>query len=336
MATFGGPKKVDLKEFTPFFEVNKRKYQPWNRDIIFLYRMSPQFNNIMPPKITMIPKKTFYKGNHTSFFPLKTYEKNPFWGETKKGFYSHWIYSTIKITNFKIFVISSDKSDNIKILINNKEKNIIYTNKNKVQEISFTNIDSKINFHDFIYNINIKNFSLQNKLCFVLQPEKFNKDNKGVTLSDKQISEKEDIPPLFSNDIYPNWVVDYYTKYRIDLTLLKFLNTHELYLNKKNSKNKIETEFYPVKKGLYRIIITGRKSIDILNQKNILPIEIVIYTKNKSRNIVDKINLNANINNMGLFIQQNTSFIKIKIPNTKKHNYLIKKIDIVPDYKKEL
>ncbi len=331
------PRRVNLNEFKPFFEVNKPKYQPWNCDILFLYRISPQLSNLKTPKITISPKRLFCRGVNTSYFPLKTYEKNPFWGMTKKRFFTHWIYSKTKIENIKLQIISATRMDNVKVIINGNEKNITYKNKNRIQSIVFTNLSPKANFHDFIYNVSIATKSPYDRLNFILQPETYKKDDsKGILSHNSSKQNRADIPPIFSEDTYPDWVLYYYMKTGIDLTLLKFLNTQTLFLNKSNNARSITTNFYPIKQGVYEIIIIGNSQSTDKTQVNTVPIEILVYTKNKSQKIIKIIDINKSQNIVSLSVKQELSFIKIKTPSTIKDNFIIKKISIVPDYKNNL
>jgi hypothetical protein len=148
--------------------------------------------------------------------------------------------------------------------------------------------------------------------------------------------DRADIPPLFSEDTYPNWVLYYYMKTGIDLTLLKFLNTQTLFLNKNKNKRSITTRFYPITQGFYKIIIMVNRQNTNKSQINTVPIEILDYTKDKLQKIIKKININKVQNVISLFVKQKISFIKIKIPSNIKDNFIIKKISIIPDYKNNL
>ncbi len=337
-------KKLDMSEYRPFYMIKKREYQPWNPECIYLYKVAPDLLKIVPkglspkidiPKNILIPK-VFYKSQNTSFLPLQVYEQNPNFGITKKGLYSHWIYSKKKIKELKFDFIrpKAIHSTSLSLVVNNSKKT--FKVGNIVKTIILDDLKPKFFYFDYIYQIEIKNnnswkqktfdetyFTFDPVFEIIADNHKKSTKIQEVSLS---LSEKPYIPELFSNKPTPDWIKNYYSKFGVDLTLLKFVGTGYLKLYKEKQESILKTDFFPLVCGTYRLFINWEN----IDQESLI-LEIVLYTS-KGKNTSNLKLLRENNNSILLKTNIKTGFFKLFIkPTSDNYDIKLNWISIAPD-----
>ena len=121
------------------------------------------------------------------------------------------------------------------------------------------------------------------------------------------LSEKPDVPKLFSNQSINDWIKNYYYEYGIDLTLLQFIGTKYLKLNKERNNGTLITDLFPLKKGVYKLEIDWKNK----NQELYI-LEYTSYTSKGKYTSYLKLSKN---NQQSILLQTNAEigFFRLKI-----------------------
>lgn len=345
---------IRLKNFIPFYRVYRPPIFTWSDDIQFWYRRPGYIKgNFRPDTGVLLPHTyTLSSDNPSVHLPLQRYEKDPCTGKIRDGIAGKYIFSFEKIEKLKFNFILKDK---LKLTFDVNGKKAVsvtepgaYTSAVEISEIparEFRNIalrrlyEVKMDKSDlgtgiFIYKIEVR----ANTRAAV--PYSFKADFEGeesiqhkITSPDKLSGLPEgDIPGLFSREDTPKWVRNFYRKTGVDLSLLSYMNTLRLYDNKSSSTNDMNTDYLPVERGHFRIdveseeLVKGRKTdgsaeikIKYISGKNI---EEIIINPGKGKVSKD------------VFFQYDKGFIKFVSSGARDANLMIKKITMVPDFKK--
>lgn len=324
---------IDFSKYKPFYLIQKPRFQPWDIDFIYLYRISEELLQISNPGSQLLMKlpRTYCLNEHTSYFPLQAYEKNPTFGKTVQGGYCHYLYSKVKINKLNMTLFSLNEHLDLNIKINNIERIIKQKNQTAINLIEIGNIKPKKYHKDYVYHIEIQTNAKHRPYYFVLNPL-FNDIQKPV-LKIKKIDAKtinKPIPELFSDKKLPHWMKNYYKKTGLDLSLLTFIQTAEIFNDSENTLKNIHIDFFPISQGKYKLHIAGHR---ISKQFSAEPQNTLEYRLFSSTGISKKsFKLNKEFESIQIEINDPINFIEVDVRGLREDNFFIKRMTLVPDY----
>ncbi|MCK4942499.1 MAG: hypothetical protein KAS65_02930, partial [Candidatus Aminicenantes bacterium] len=147
--------------------------------------------------------------------------------------------------------------------------------------------------------------------------------------TDAKIIDKP-IPELFSDNKLPAWMKNYYKKTGLDLSLLTFIQTAEIFKNSENSLKNIHIDFFPISQGKYKLHIAGHKISEQFSAESQNTLEYRLFT---SAGISKKsFKLNKEFESIQIEINDPINFIEVDVRGLRENNFLIKRITLVPDY----
>jgi hypothetical protein len=340
-----------LENYFPFYQVYRPRIFYWNDDITFWYRKSRCIKTrVKADPLIKLPRLFYHdEQNPTVYLPLQLYEKNPNFGIIKKGRYQKRFFSKKEIGEIGFVFLNPGVSAAIEIKINNVKKTLTFGGGEPLKKVILKNIQPEI-FSGFpirrLYEVSLEKkdkstslylYSLEldmnQKIAgyFVYYPSYRGEElvkKQPIVLADEPL---EEIPPLFSQDPYPQWICRFYRQTGIDLGLLLFMNQMNLYENPSLSVEDFSSPFFPLEKGVYIIKIDGTKIIDFSPISDQLQLRIEL--------ISDKIEKRAvkfdweKQKSFLLKIDSDISFIRLVLKGCGKSNYLIREISLAPDYK---
>jgi hypothetical protein len=326
---------IDFSEYSPFYLIRKTRYQPWDIDLIFLYRIAAPLRSVHPDvtKPLMNIPRSFYRNQDTTYLPLQTYEKNPLFLKTSNSYLHHHLYSLERLKQVNIWLFSLNQQLDLNLSINRLKRQIKEKNHPMVQMVEFKDLEPKPFHKNSVYEIELHANPKHSPYYIVICPK------TGRTSGEPELSGQSKlkitdgaIPELFSNQPYPAWVRNFYRQTGIDLTLLTFINNHELYRNPDNSPDDIRLDFFPVLAGTYNIRLTGSRLFPESPTGSSARLKYRIYSAD---GIIEKtVSLTDPLALLSIQTTEPVSFIEITISGMRKSNLLIERITMVPDYLK--
>jgi len=347
--------KRRLKNYLPFYQVYRPRIFTWNCDITFWYRKAKCIKSRVKVDPTVDLPRLFYcdDKNPTICLPLQTYEKNPGFARIKNGIYQKRFFSRNKIEEIRFVFLDPGKLSKIKIKINNEVKHITLDGSSNFKKVLIDNIKPEIypglpirrlwevsldekakSTPHFLYELEIKTNRKETFFgVFSLHYKDDGKKSK-KPLNLPSITD-EKIPALFSTDQYPDWVKKFYIGTGIDLSLLSFMNRITLYKNHSFSVKDLFIPYFPLERGEYIIQLKGSKIVENFPVSDQLKLEIEVISEKISRKktvMIDEKFVQSNPNIL-LKTGSDINFVKLKLLNTRKSNFLVEELVFSPDYK---
>lgn len=326
---------VNLDDFLPFYRVEKRRYQPWDSQCVFLYRPSPALSAIKPGQKNVPVPRVFYRDRHTAFLPLQVYEKNPNSGKTVNGIFRRRLYSRKPISRIKIHIFSLEKKYSLKITAGGVREVVEQKKGTFIQCVELQGLKRESFYHDYVYRLEMESSrqgTRRNTFYFVWEPV-YNEDKQpGIPgLNLPADGGEEEIPPLFSNLEPPRGVKAFYGETGIDLSLLNFVGAHTLFVNGEMSSDDIDLDFIPLEKGNYRLSLAGEKIMEQYPRGGGAYLEYCRYSGGKVE--TKRVGLaDQPVSMVNIKVDAPLSFVKIRLKNLRENNYLINQITVTPDY----
>ncbi len=345
-----------LKNYLPFYKVERPAIFTWSDDIQFWYRKpyyikgNLRLDKGMPLPRTYVPLSE----NPSVHLPLQRYEKDPCYGVVKDGISGKFIFSSKKIRKIKFNYIGKDK---LKLMFDvNGTKAVSIVDKSAytgyveitapapqkfkniaIRRLYETTIDKdKFNSEIFIYRIEIRS-NTRDSIPFTFSAEYEGEDPVMMPSENRSTlspMSEDRLPDLFSTDKSPLWVRSFFRRTGVDLVLLSYINTLKIYENKKGSVNNIDTGYLPSGKGHFRLNFLITKIVD-----NSLPGKLaklkIIYISGANREEIT-LDPSKGETEKKISFNNNSGFFRIISSGMRKSNLMIKKITIVPDFKKYL
>jgi len=327
---------IDLKGYRPFYIIEKRQYQSWNPQSVFLYPVADALFFIQPgEKVVHLPR-IFYPAPSTSFLPLQIYEKNPNFIKLDGHFYQHWLYSKKELQGIVVWMFSLQRHNDLTIHINHKKAEISSRYRSPVERVELSSLTAGKGFYDFVYSLEFHSTirDLAEKPYYlVLEPVYA----AGVIPAPSPLKfpqkARGNVPDLFSKEEYPLWTKLFYKETGIDLALLTLLTTHTLYENPGQDVQDISLDYYPLEKGYYSIRLEGEKLIANQPYGMTAFLEYTYYSDVAGNRV--QIPLKGRIPFIErIDIPDSMAFIKIIIRGQAQNNMVIKNISITPNYKR--
>ncbi|MCK5220234.1 MAG: hypothetical protein KAR14_01515, partial [Candidatus Aminicenantes bacterium] len=343
-----------LKNYLPFYKVDRPAIFTWSDDIQFWYRKPDyikgnlRLDKGMPLPRTFVPLNE----NPSIHLPLQRYEKDPRYGVVKNGIAGKYIFSKKKIEKIIFSFVSRDKLK-LQFDVNGKEvvcvtEKGIYTGKTEISGIDpqkFSKIairrlyevsldQDELKKEYFIYKLEIR-ANTRASIPYAFQVE-FEGENP-VLKPEYKIAEssslsEDGIPDLFSKDKAPVWVRSFFRKTGIDLVLLSYINTLTIYENKKGIVNNLDTGYLPSGKGHFRLNISTSKIVENSPVGKNGELRIILISGKIREEIILSINEGESVKDINY--KYDTGFFRIISSGIRESNLMIKKMTIVPDFKK--
>lgn len=327
------PRTANLDQHRPFYRIEKRSYQPWHPESIFLYLPSLELEDI--PAKQPVPihlPRAFFKGEHTTYLPLQVYEKNPGFGELKGTLYVHRLHSKKKIQKLIIKFFSPKQTFRLNITVNNCKHIVMYSGNSPIEIIEFEDIIPRQFFHDYVYHIEIRPLPGEAgrvPYCFVMEPV-FEDEGKTVPLKIEEPLQGE-IPGLFTGEDYPSWVKEVYRETGIDLALLTHIRKQQLYLNENNSLDDISINSFPLEKGNYRIRLTGEKLMPDHPVGEDAYLEYALWGA-EGKTVKKVLFSGESFPEIPIVVAEQLVFMQIEIKGLRANNRLVHQVTLEPDF----
>ncbi len=326
---------VDLSFYRPFLYFKKEKYQPWDYDYLFLYKISPQLRSITTRQREVALPRIFSQGDHTTYLPLQRYQKGPLFLKLNDTFLNHWLYSKKALQGLTIYLykgMSPQSSGSVILSVNGREYTVERFDSFGFKQVDIHNIMKKRFYRDHVYQLEVKK-SNKHPLYMVISPRYVDENQlQNDRLTGLNPPFQEPIPPLFDSRPYPLWIKRFYQKTGLDLTLLQHLNRFFIYINKMNSLDDVNGDFFPLQQGYYYLKILGRPIYN--NQPpGSAHLQLTINNKKSSSKRVYAISGEFPVV-IPLEIKEKLAFIKVDLLSLAKNNLLVKEVILTADYRK--
>ncbi|MCK4890393.1 MAG: glycosyltransferase family 39 protein, partial [Candidatus Aminicenantes bacterium] len=273
-----------LKNYLPFYKVDRPAIFTWSDDIQFWYRKPDyikgnlRLDKGMPLPRTFVPLNE----NPSVHLPLQRYEKDPRYGVVKNGIAGKFIFSSRKIRKIGFNYVAKEK---LKLMFDvNGTKAVSIIDKGKftgyveitapapqkfgniaIRRLYETTIDSEeLKSEIYIYKIEIRS-NTRNSIPYTFHAEFEGESSVMMSVENSAASSsfiEGEIPGLFSKDKAPVWVRSFFRKTGVDLILLSYINTLDIYENKKGSVNNIDTGHLPSGYGHFRLNVSLTKIVE--------------------------------------------------------------------------
>lgn len=332
------PRTVNLDQHRPFYRIEKREYQPWHPESIFLYLPSPGLAEIRPPGQPgpiHLPRP-FYPGEHTTYLPLQVYEKNPGFGRLSGKLYVHRLHSQRKIKKLIFKLFSPKQTSDLSITVNNCEWTVKNEIRPAIKVVELDNLRPKVFFHDYVYHIEIHPLAERvtaDPYYFVMEP--VFEDEQEIVPFKLQEPVQGDIPRLYSGDTCPGWVKEAYRETGVDLSLLTHVRKQVLFNNDTGSIGDIAIDYFPLEKGHYRIHLTWEK---LMAEHPFGEGAYLEYTSwDSTGKIVEQVVLTADSwPEIPIVVSDPLVFMKVEIKGLRAANRLVHRVSLTPDFREYL
>lgn len=326
---------LNLDLYRPFFLFEKRKFQPWDYDYVFLYKISPELHSLGSSNQPVDLPRLFCRGQHTTYLPLQVYQKNPLFLKVEGRFLNHWLHCSFPLRQLGMYLFRppGDKGCNeVHLSINGREINILFNSPFGFYKLTAGDLNKKLFYHDHVYQVEIKKLP-NGPVYLVMEPSYKERSRTRVNLSSiVNTPLTEPIPQLFSKEAYPLWVKRFFQKTGQDLALQQFLNQDVLYYNRSNSLNDVESDFFPLQPGHYTLEIKGRQ---ISDDQPLGPARLLIniYSE-KSTSKITRLMSGELPMIFPLEMKEKLTFVKIQLLDLQNNNLLVREVILKPDYQK--
>jgi len=348
--------KNRLRNYSPFYRVERPAIFTWSDDILFWYR-KPDYikGNLRSDKSIVLPRSYVpLTGNPSVHLPLQLYEKDSRYGIIKNGVAGKYIFSKKRIEKIVFNFISREKLK-LKVDVNGKKavhisEKGVYTSSieisgmapQKFNEIAIRRLyEASLDQDELkktysIYKIEIRSNTHDNiPFTFVVKyaGEKISKRGDRESADDVHDAQGE-IPRLFSSSEIPSWVKTFFKKNGVDLILLSYINSLTIYENKNSSIDRIDTGYLPSGKGHFRLNISTSKIVENLPADKKGELKIILISGKSREEIVLEISEGESVKDINY--KYDRGFFRIISSAARESNLMIKKITIVPEFKKSI
>jgi hypothetical protein len=198
--------------------------------------------------------------------------------------------------------------------------------------IELRNLNPKPFYRDPVYEIELHT-SPRDLPCYMVIFPKTDSAGAVTEIPVKSTWEttRETIPELFSEEPCPGWVREFYRRTGIDLTLLTFVNSLNLYVNPEHIADDIHLDFIPVSAGTHTIQLTGNRLFPGSPVGSGAILLCRIHSTKGIREI--KYPLTPPFPSLSIQTTEPVSFMDITVSGIRNSNLLIERITMVPDYR---
>ncbi len=324
-----------LKNFRPFHYIQKPAFTPWQGNVIFWYKQHPDLLNFRPAsKNIALPRIITNASADTIFLPFQIYEKEQAVIFLQKGFFHYWISCREELEKLEFIIFSPLRKISAAITLNQTTLNI--KSKEYIARNVFTHPEKLSRHREILYQLQIKVAENQEQALFLFIPHFKGQKTSPPPFLGSSLQIK--LPEIFSANPLPRWVVEFYRKTGIDLTLLTLTQTEALIESFNQCSQIYQSNWQVFKRGVFRI----RTEIKpLLKKENIAfsppPLTVELFDKGKLNR--QKLNWEPSEDKEFYTLFTNNSdycFCRFLISDFKEDLTYLKKLTITPDYRLSL
>ncbi|MCX6555847.1 MAG: glycosyltransferase family 39 protein [Candidatus Aminicenantes bacterium] len=318
-----------LREYRTFHKISKPRFGAWDGDIIFWYHPHPRILAYTPgSKIYPLPRLISSFQRSTLFFPLQPYEKDPGFFPLEGAFFGKWILSSKPLAALSVTLFCPEGEIEAKVKVNSK--GILLRASRGMAEFVFPAPPPLFFQKSPLYRIEIQLPDEHPKAFLLVQERPLVLPSETPHISSPL---EGDPPPLFSSEVPPGWVREFYRLTGIDLSLLTLTQEVILWENPERSILPFASEWMVLSRGVYRWEIETEPLAKKVPGSDPPPFEIVCFYGNRleTRTLVwEKLDNGR----YATFLEnpEERIFLKVNTGDFQKQNLLLLRLRLYPDY----
>jgi hypothetical protein len=322
-----------LREYRAFHTISKPRFGPWDGDVIFWYHPHPRILAYTPgSKVYPLPRLFSSHPRSTLFFPLQPYEKDPGFFPLEGAFLGKWILSSRPMKDISVTLFCPEGEIEAKVKVNSLE--ILLRASRGTAESVFPAPPPLTFQRSPLYRIEVQ-LPDEHPEAFLLVQEHPPVLPSGTPNISSPF--EGDPPALFSTEVPPGWVREFYRQTGIDLSLLTLTQEVSLWENPQRSILPFASEWTVLSRGVYRWEIEIEPLSTNAPVGDPPPFEMVIFHGNRfeTRTLVwNKIG----DGHYAIFLEnpEERIFLRAKTGDFQKQNLLLHFLRLRPDYLRSL
>lgn len=324
-----GELRSRLREYRPFHRISKPCFSPWDGDILFWYRPHPKILASPPGRESLsLPRLFRPHGGTTLFYPLQLYEKDPGFFSLEGAFFGKWILSSrpLKTLSVTLFCPEGETTVHVKV---NRQETILRAARGVAETLFPSPIPLPLQ-RSPLYRIEVR-LPENHPSAFLLVRELPSRPSSGTFSLSRPLA--GDPPPLFSSEPPPKWVVEFYRRTGIDLSLLSLTQEVTLRENRERSLLPFQSEWTVLSRGVYRWEMETQPILREGPQNSPPPLELLLFRQGQ----IDTRAMTWERGKGGLYtvILENPEerlFIRVNTGDLQGQNLLLRRLCLRPDY----
>jgi len=318
-----------LREYRPFHRISKPRFSPWVGDILFWYRPHPKILAFPPGRESLsLPRLFRPHGGTTLFYPLQLYEKDPGFFSLEGAFFGKWILSSRPLKTLSVTLFCPEGETTVQVKVNRQE-----TLLRAARGVAETLFPSPVPLplqRSPLYRIEVR-LPENHPSAFLLVRELPSRPSSGTFSLSRPLA--GDPPPLFSSEPPPPWVVEFYRRTGIDLSLLSLTQEVTLRENQERSLLPFQSEWTVLSRGVYRWEMETEPILREGPQNLPPPLELLLFRQGH----IDTRAMTWERGKGGLYavILENPEerlFIRVNTGDLQGQNLLLQRLRLRPDY----
>lgn len=324
-----GELRSRLREYRPFHRISKPCFSPWDGDILFWYRPHPKILASPPGRESLsLPRLFRPHGGTTLFYPLQLYEKDPGFFSLEGAFFGKWILSSRPLKTLSVTLFCPEGETTVHVTVNRQET--ILRAARGVAETLFPSPVPLPLQRSPLYRIEVR-LPENHPSAFLLVRELPSRPSSGTFSLSRPLA--GDPPPLFSSEPPPKWVVEFYRRTGIDLSLLSLTQEVTLRENRERSLLPFQSEWTVLSRGVYRWEMETQPILREGPQNSPPPLELLLFRQGQ----IDTRAMTWERGKGGLYtvILENPEerlFIRVNTGDLQGQNLLLRRLRLRPDY----
>ena len=322
-----------LKKYRVFHHISKPSFSPWDGDILFWYRPHPRILAYAPGRKTFpLPRLFSSHQGTTLFFPLQPYEKDPGFFPLEGTFFGKWILSSRPMGAISVTLFCPRGEIEAKVKVNNRET-LLRTSRGAAESV-FPSPAPLAFQRSPLYRIEAR-LPKRHPAAFLLVQERPSVSSSGTPLLSSPL--EGDPPAMFSSEAPPGWVIEFYRRTGIDLSLLSMTQEVILWENPERSLLPFESEWMVLSRGVYRWEMEAEPLSEEVPGSDPPPFKTVFFRGDRleTRTLVwEKIDSGRYA--VLLENPEERIFLRVKTGDFRKRNLLLRLLRLRPDYLRSL
>jgi len=318
-----------LKEYRVFHRVSKPRFSPWDGDILLWYHPHPGILASTPGRKS-IPLPRLYSSHRrtTIFFPRQPYEKDPGFFPLEGDYFGQWILSAKPLNGLAVTLFCPDGETDAEVEVNGRK--IRLRASRGVAESSFPSPAPLALQESPLYRLEVR-LARDHPKAFLLVQERAG----GATSVFPLISHplEGDPPAPFGPEAPPDWVVEFYRRTGIDLSLLSMTQEVVLSENGERSLLPYESDWTVLSRGVYRWEMEAESLSRGVPAGEPPAFEIIVFRKDR----FETLTLPWEKDEGGRFRvllenPEDKAFVRVKTGDLRDRNLLLLALRLRPDF----
>lgn len=318
-----------LQEYRIFHRISKPRFSPWDGDILFWYRPHPRFLALHPGRESIsLPRLFRPHGGTTLFYPLQLYEKDPGFFSLEGPFFGKWILSSRPLGTLSVTLFCPEGETTVQVKVNRQE-----TLLRAARGVAETLFPSPVPIplqRSPLYRIEVR-LPKNHPSAFLLVRELPSRPSSGTFSLSRPLA--GDPPPLFSSEPPPKWVVEFYRRTGIDLSLLSLTQEVTLRENRERSLLPFQSEWTVLSRGVYRLEMETEPLLQEGPQNSPPPLELLLFRR--GRLDTQALTWEKGEGDRYTVLLENPEerlFLRVNTGDLRGRNLLLRRLRLRPDY----